>query len=157
MALAFDIPTASVALAGFGLSLYTLLGSRKLRLLVVAEFDGRPVGQLAHAYVFALKLTNTGQRPLTITDVWWESSDSAAKSFDPLPSSSGSHALPLKLEPDSYGELLFDPELSAEQLVQGVIAIRVNVAGTDERWRASVTSADLANAQAIIDDSQQDT
>jgi hypothetical protein len=144
-----EISTAVVALYGAGLATANYLGARRRRLIVTGDFVARRVGNIDRHEVFAVRLTNIGQRAITITEIWWDAPSSSSHLKVWL-TSTGSLP-PLKVEIDEYAEIIYDPDVAATQIASmEVRKIRVLAAAGQGQWSVAVGSEQATYAAEVL-------
>lgn len=135
---ALDVVSLVLALYGAGLASFLGMSKRRRRIIVSGYWGTERLGEIRNHLFFIVRIVNTGERAVTISEIEWHSDDLTFSLY--VFRHSKGKELPVKVEPDEEVRVLFDCGFAAEALApsgNAVTSIRV-IESAGQAWTISV-------------------
>jgi hypothetical protein len=149
-----DWITLGIAIWGAGLSTSLAVLKRRRKLLVRAGFETARLGDIRNHAFFIVRVINTGQRAVTVSEIEWVSKDSSF-TLHVFRHSKGARDLPVKVEPDEEVQMLFDVDAASNAIAGGIggtapTKLRVLVSGRRRAWEIELTDEIRSEAEEVL-------
>lgn len=153
---ALNLLSFGLAAYGAGLSTYIALGKRRRRVIVSGDWGTDRLGHLRNHLFFIVRVVNTGERAVTISEIEWHA-EGMSFAMHVFRHSKGKD-LPMKIEPDEEGRVLFDFGYAANALApskSGVHTIKVSESSGKQTWTIPVTTSMREEAEELVQEARE--